>query len=35
MFRELGIRDMIKATAFMAGTAFVVGGAMRFVLLGI
>jgi ferrous iron transport protein B len=35
MFRELGIRDMIKATAFMAGTAFVVGGAMRLVLLGI
>jgi ferrous iron transport protein B len=35
MFRELGIRDMIKATAFMAGTAFVVGGVMRLVLLGI
>ena len=35
MFRELGIRDMIKATAFMAGTAFLVGGAMRLVLLGI
>lgn len=35
MFRELGIRDMIKATAFMVGTAFVVGGAMRLVLLGI
>jgi ferrous iron transport protein B len=35
MFRELGIRDMIKATAFMAGTAFVVGGAMRLILLGI
>jgi ferrous iron transport protein B len=35
MFRELGIRDMIKATAFMAGTAFVVGGVMRVVLLGI
>jgi ferrous iron transport protein B len=35
MFRELGIRGMIKATAFMAGTAFVIGGAMRFVLLGI
>ena len=35
MFRELGIRDMIKATLFMAGTAFVVGGTMRIVLLGI
>jgi len=35
MFRELGIRDMFKATAFMVGTAFVVGGAMRLVLLGI
>jgi ferrous iron transport protein B len=35
MFRELGIRDMIRATAFMAGTAFVVGGMMRLVLLGI
>jgi len=35
MFRELGIRDMIKATAFMAGTAFMVGGMMRLVLLGI
>lgn len=35
MFRELGIRDMLKATIFMAGTAFLVGGAMRLVLLGI
>jgi ferrous iron transport protein B len=35
MFKELGIRDMVKATAFMAATAFAVGGAMRFVLLGI
>ena len=35
MFRELGIRDMIKATAFMAGTALVVGSIMRIVLLGI
>jgi ferrous iron transport protein B len=35
MFRELGIRDMIKATLFMAGTAFLVGGAMRLVLLGL
>ena len=35
MFRELGIRDMIKATLFMAGTAFLVGGVMRLVLLGI
>jgi ferrous iron transport protein B len=35
MFKELGIRDMIKATAFMAGTALVVGTVMRIVLLGI
>jgi ferrous iron transport protein B len=35
MFKELGIRDMIKATAFMAGTARVIGGIMRLVLLGI
>lgn len=35
MFKELGIRDMIKATAFMAGTALVVGTIMRIVLLGI
>jgi ferrous iron transport protein B len=35
MFREMGIRDMFKATVFMAGTAFLVGGAMRLVLLGI
>ncbi len=35
MFRELGIRDMIKATAFMAGTAFLIGGAMKLILLGI
>jgi len=35
MFRELGIRDMIKATAFMAGTALVVGSIMKVVLLGI
>jgi ferrous iron transport protein B len=35
MFKELGIRDMIKATAFMAVTAFVVGGVMRLVLLGL
>jgi ferrous iron transport protein B len=35
MFRELGIRGMVKAIAFMAGTAFLVGGAMKLVLLGI
>ncbi len=35
MFRELGVGGMIRATAFMAGTAFVVGGAMRAVLLGV
>lgn len=35
MFRELGVRGMIMATAFMAVTALVVGGVMRVVLLGI
>ncbi len=35
MFRELGFRDMIKATAFMAGTAIVIGGVMRVILIGI
>lgn len=35
MFKELGIRDMIKATAFMAGTALVIGGIMRMIVLGI
>jgi len=35
MFKELGIRDMITATAFMAGTALVIGGIMRMILLGI
>lgn len=35
MFRELGLKDMIKATAFMAGAALVVGSIMKIVLLGI
>ena len=35
MFRELGIRGMIMATGYMVCTAFVVGGVMRAVLLGI
>jgi len=35
MFKELGIRGMITATAFMAGTALVIGTIMRVVLLGI
>jgi len=35
MFRELGFRDLIRATAFMAGTAFLVGGIMRILLLGL
>lgn len=35
MFRELGFRDIIRATAFMAGTAIVVGGVMRVILIGI
>ena len=35
MFKELGIKDMIKATAFMAVTAVVVGSVMKIVLLGV
>lgn len=35
MFRELGARDMIKATAFMAAMALLVGGTMRLLLLGL
>ena len=35
MFKELGIKDMIKATAFMAVTAVVVGSVMKIVLLGL
>ncbi|MBN1539470.1 MAG: ferrous iron transporter B, partial [Candidatus Thermoplasmatota archaeon] len=35
LFRELGIRDMMKATAIMIGTALLVGGIMRFILIGI
>lgn len=35
MFRELGIRGMMMATGYMVCTAFVVGGVMRAVLLGI
>jgi ferrous iron transport protein B len=35
MFKELGVRDMIKATAFMAGTSLVIGTVMRLILLGI
>ena len=35
MFKELGVRGMIMATTFMAGTALVIGTVMRIVLLGI
>ncbi|MGA1866494.1 MAG: FeoB small GTPase domain-containing protein [Thermoplasmatota archaeon] len=35
LFRELGIMDMMKATAIMIGTSLLVGGIMRFVLIGI
>jgi len=34
MLKELGIRDMIKATAFMAIIALVIGSIMRVILLG-
>lgn len=35
MFRELGIRGMMMATGYMVCTAFLVGGVMKAVLLGI
>ena len=35
MLKELGIRDMLKATAFMAVTALVIGSVMKIILLGI
>ncbi|MHB8120228.1 MAG: FeoB small GTPase domain-containing protein [Methanothrix sp.] len=34
MTKELGIRDTMKSTAVMVATALLVGGAMRFALLG-
>ncbi|NLX48469.1 MAG: ferrous iron transporter B [Methanospirillum sp.] len=35
MFKELGARGLVKATAFMACTAVLVGGLMRIALLGL
>lgn len=35
MFRELGIRGMMMATGYMVCTAFMVGGVMKAILLGI
>ena len=35
LLRELGIKDMIKATALMIITAIIVGGVMRLILLGV
>jgi len=35
LLRELGVKDMIKATALMIITAIIVGGVMRLVLLGV
>lgn len=35
LVKELGIKDMLKATGIMIATALVVGGIMRLILLGI
>jgi ferrous iron transport protein B len=35
LLRELGIKDMIKATALMISTAIIVGGVSRLIFLGI
>ncbi len=34
LFKELGLRDMVKSAAIMIGTALLVGGAMRLILIG-
>ncbi len=35
LFRELGIRDLIRSTLLMIFTALIVGGVMRIILLGV
>lgn len=35
LLRELGIKDMLKSTTIMIGTALLVGGIMRLILIGI
>jgi ferrous iron transport protein B len=35
LLKELGVKDMIKATGVMIGTALIVGGLMRLILIGI
>jgi ferrous iron transport protein B len=35
LLKELGLRDMAKATVLMVGTAIIVGGIMRIILLGV
>ncbi|MEA3254530.1 MAG: ferrous iron transporter B [Candidatus Altiarchaeota archaeon] len=35
LLRELGIRDMLKSTLIMLGTALTVGGILRIILLGL
>lgn len=35
LFKELGIKDLLKSTAIMITTAIVVGGIMRIILLGV
>jgi ferrous iron transport protein B len=35
LLRELGVKDMVKATALMIITAIIVGGVMRLILLGV
>jgi ferrous iron transport protein B len=34
LVRELGMRDMFKSMSIMIGTALLVGGLMRFLLIG-
>ncbi|MDP2844676.1 MAG: nucleoside recognition domain-containing protein, partial [Candidatus Methanoperedens sp.] len=35
LFRELGIRDLVRSTLLMIATALIVGGIMRLILLGV
>lgn len=35
LIKELGIKDMVKATAVMVSTSLVVGGLMRLILIGL
>ena len=35
LVKELGVKDMIKSAAIMAGTAVIVGVVLRIILLGV